>query len=83
MVMKAGRLAEMINLMTSYNISPVKLMTVHPLADRNASSFLIDSIAALAAAVLLFLCVLPKKRLGRLGGFLMLVGYAAYFAYIL
>ncbi|MBQ3906430.1 MAG: calcium/sodium antiporter [Lachnospiraceae bacterium] len=48
-----------------------------------ASSFLIDSIAALAAAVLLFLCVLPRKRLGRLGGFLMLVGYAAYFAYIL
>jgi len=41
MVMKAGRLAEVINLMTSYNISPVKLMTIHPLADRNASSFLI------------------------------------------
>jgi len=41
MVMKASRMAEMIDLMTSCNISPVKLMTIHPLADRNASSFLI------------------------------------------
>ena len=41
MVMKADRLAEMISLMHDYNISPVKIMTVHPLADRKASSFLI------------------------------------------
>ena len=41
MVMKANRLAEIITLMNDYRISPVKLMTVHPLAGRNASSFLI------------------------------------------
>ncbi len=48
-----------------------------------AFSFLVDSIAALAAAVLLFLCVIKNRRLGRLGGVLMLIGYACYFAYIL
>lgn len=48
-----------------------------------ASSFLVDSIVALAAAVLLFLCVIKNRRLGRLGGALMLIGYACYFAYIL
>ena len=48
-----------------------------------ASSFLVDSCVALAAAVLLFLCVIKNRRLGRLGGALMLIGYACYFAYIL
>ena len=48
-----------------------------------ASSFLVDSIVALAAAVLLFLCVIKNRKLGRLGGALMLIGYACYFAYIL
>ena len=62
MVMKAGRLAEMINLMTSYNISPVKLMTVHPLADRNASSFLIAGKAGGTASQL---TVLPPLILNE------------------
>lgn len=45
--------------------------------------FLVDSIAAVAAVVLLFVCVLPGKKLGRLGGILMLAGYGAYFAYLI
>lgn len=45
--------------------------------------FLVDSIAAIAAVVLLFVCVLPGKKLGRLGGILMLAGYGAYFAYLI
>lgn len=48
-----------------------------------AAAFLVDSIAAIAAAVLLFGCVVRKCRLNRLGGSLMLVGYAAYFVYLL
>ena len=48
-----------------------------------ASSFLVDSCVALAAVVLLFLCVIKNRKLGRLGGALMLIGYACYFAYIL
>lgn len=45
--------------------------------------FLVDSIAAIAAVVLLFVCVLPGKKLGRMGGILMLAGYGAYFAYLI
>ena len=48
-----------------------------------AASFLVDSCVALAAVVLLFLCVIKNRKLGRLGGALMLIGYACYFAYIL
>lgn len=48
-----------------------------------AAAFLVDSIAAIAATVLLFGCVVRKHRLNRLGGSLMLVGYAAYFVYLL
>lgn len=48
-----------------------------------AAAFLVDSIAAIAAAVLLFVCVVRKRKLNRLGGGLMLVGYAAYFVYLL
>ncbi|MBR3510306.1 MAG: calcium/sodium antiporter [Lachnospiraceae bacterium] len=48
-----------------------------------ASNFFIDSVAAIASAVLLFLCVVKNHRLGRLGGFLMLVAYAGYFIYLL
>lgn len=45
--------------------------------------FLVDSIAAVAAAVLLFVCVLRRKKLGRLSGVVMLAGYAAYFVYLM
>lgn len=48
-----------------------------------AAAFLVDSIAAIAAVVLLFGCVVRKRKLNRLGGSLMLVGYAAYFVYLL
>ncbi|MCM1569944.1 MAG: calcium/sodium antiporter [Roseburia sp.] len=46
-------------------------------------NFLADSRVAIAAAVLLLVCVLRNHRLGRLGGVVMLVGYAAYFAYLI
>ena len=45
--------------------------------------FAVDSIVAVAAMVLLFICVFPKKKLGRVGGTLMLAGYAGYFVYLL
>lgn len=47
-----------------------------------SANFLVDSIVAAAAVVLLFLCVLRKQKLTRLGGALMLIGYAAYFVYL-
>ncbi len=47
------------------------------------AEFLIDGIVAVAAAALLLACVLPKKKLGRAGGVLMLAGYAAYFIYLI
>ena len=46
------------------------------------ANFLVDSVTAIAAAVLLLVCVLRKQKLGRLGGALMLAGYAAYFVYL-
>lgn len=47
-----------------------------------SAGFMVDSIVAIAAVVLLFVCVLPKRKLTRLGGALMLAGYAAYFVYL-
>lgn len=47
------------------------------------ADFLVDSIAAIAAAALLLVCVVRKKSLGRLGGTVMLAGYAAYFVYLI
>jgi cation:H+ antiporter len=46
-------------------------------------AFCIDTLVALGAVVLLWLCVLPKKKLTRTGGVLMLLGYAGYFAYLM
>lgn len=46
-------------------------------------AFIIDTAVAAGAALLLWLCVLPKKKLARPGGFLMLAGYAGYFAYLM
>lgn len=48
-----------------------------------SSSFTVDSIVAIFAAVLLLLCVLRKQKLTRPGGIIMLVCYAAYFVYLL
>lgn len=47
------------------------------------AAFIKDSIVAIFAAVLLFICVLRNKKLARSGGIVMLACYAAYFAYIL
>lgn len=48
-----------------------------------SASFMVDSIVAAATMVLLLICVLPKKKLGRAGGLVMLAGYAAYFIYLI
>lgn len=48
-----------------------------------SANFLVDSIVAVVTMVLLLICVLPKKKLGRLGGVVMLAGYAAYFIYLI
>lgn len=45
-------------------------------------AFIIDTIVAIATAVLLGLLVLRKKELTRAGGITMLVAYAGYFAYL-
>ena len=46
-------------------------------------NFVVDSIVAVSAVVLLLLCVLRKQKLTRLGGAVMLLGYAGYFMYLM
>ncbi len=48
-----------------------------------AKDFLVDGIAAVAAAVLLLICCIKNKKLTKTGGIVMLVCYAAYFAFIM
>lgn len=48
-----------------------------------SAGFMVDSIVAIAAMVLLLVCVVRKKMLTRPGGIIMLVGYAAYFVYLI
>lgn len=45
--------------------------------------FIIDTLIALASGVLLWICVFKDQKLGRTGGLIMLVCYAAYFMYLL
>lgn len=45
--------------------------------------FLVDSLISLAAGVLLWLCVFKNHKLKRSGGVIMLLGYAAYFVYLI
>ncbi len=45
--------------------------------------FIIDTIVALAAGLLLWGICLAKGKLGKVSGILMLLGYAAYFVYLL
>ena len=47
------------------------------------AKFVIDTWIAAAAGVLLWVCVFKDHKLGRLGGSIMLLGYAAYFIYLL
>lgn len=48
-----------------------------------APNFMIDILVAIAAGILLFVCVLRGQKLTRTGGIIMLLGYAGYFAYLL
>lgn len=48
-----------------------------------SNEFIFDCVAGIVAAILLLVCVLPKKKLGRVGGIIMLVGYAGYFAWLM
>lgn len=45
--------------------------------------FMVDTLTAIGAAVLLLVCVLRRKKLGRLAGIAMLLGYGAYFVYLI
>lgn len=47
------------------------------------AAFVIDTTIAVLAGVLLWLCVCKDKKLNRTGGILMLLGYAAYFVYLI
>lgn len=47
-----------------------------------ATSFLTDTIIAIAAATLLFVCTIKNKRVSRLSGAIMLACYAGYFGYL-
>ena len=46
-------------------------------------AFTFDSYVAIAAAVLLWVCVLPKEKLARWAGALMLASYGAYLWYLI
>ncbi len=48
-----------------------------------SSNFMVDSIVAVAAMVLLLVSVARKKQLARPAGIVMLIGYAAYFVYLI
>lgn len=48
-----------------------------------SANFMVDTIVAVAAMVLLLVCVLPKKKLTRPAGILMLVCYVGYFVYLI
>ena len=48
-----------------------------------AAAFTIDTLVAIAAAVLLLVLSLRRKELNRLGGIIMLAGYVAYFVFYL
>lgn len=46
------------------------------------SRFIVDTLVALGAGLLLWLFVLPKKQLGRAAGVTMLAAYVGYFVYL-
>ncbi len=47
------------------------------------ANFVVDSVVAVAVMVLLLVCVIRKKQLARPAGIVMLLGYAAYFVYLI
>lgn len=48
-----------------------------------ATNFVVDSVIAVLAAVILLVCVVKDRKLKRMGGIIMLVSYVAYFVYLL
>lgn len=46
------------------------------------AGFMVDCLISLAAGILLWLCVFRDRKLGRVGGVLMLLAYVAYFVYL-
>lgn len=48
-----------------------------------ASKFIVDGIVAIAAVVVLYVAVFKDGEMGRKAGITMLIGYAAYFVYLL
>lgn len=48
-----------------------------------APNFVIDTLVAVAAGVLLLVCVVRRQKLTRAAGIIMLLGYAVYFIYLL
>ena len=46
------------------------------------AGFMVDMVICLAAGILLWLCVFKDRKLGRAGGVVMLIAYAAYFVYL-
>ena len=48
-----------------------------------APNFVIDTLVAFGAGVLLWACVFRKRMLTRMGGVLMLVCYGGYFLYLM
>ncbi|WP_207717329.1 calcium/sodium antiporter [Anaerosporobacter faecicola] len=59
-------------------LSTTALITPVPFA----KSFIIDAIVAIFAAVLLLLCVIRDRKVGKNGGIIMIISYVAYFAYL-
>lgn len=48
-----------------------------------AAGFRVDTLIAAAAAILLLVCCFRKQSLSQAGGIAMLIGYAAYFVYLM
>lgn len=45
--------------------------------------FIIDTLVAIAAGILLWICVFKDQKLKRAGGIVMILSYAAYFVYLI
>lgn len=50
---------------------------------RYMDAFIVDNIMALVTTILLFVCVVKNKKLGRVGGIIMLASYVFYFVFFL
>jgi cation:H+ antiporter len=57
------------------------LVSPNPIAFQ--PTFIIDAVVAVFAALLLWICVFKDRKLGRVGGIIMILCYALYFVYLL